>query len=315
MFLLIVLFPFDFMAEDSIKHEDVKKIHLFNGLKFQQGFLLSFSDSAKGRQVEAVLNLGNENNKPVWRLCQWGTKYTLAKAECERIYGDFVYRNEAKKFTVGSAGSNNRDLILEINGHAEYGERARRAGEAWPHLLVEQDAAATHPLSDLAQLRLQIKLRLLTFTDYMKNDFDPGLHAAQFQLFLIVKNIQPQAKDFGDFFWFGVPFFDSRYDIPPAYIARDAGKNDATGKFIYTVGGKSFNSTPMKLGQWISVDCDLLPFIREGLKQAAAKGYLPDSDPQNYAAVNMNIGWEIPGTYDASVQVRDFDLFAIRSVH
>lgn len=45
-------------------------------------------------------------------------------------------------------------------------------------------------------------------------------------------------------------------------MAKDAGKNDATGKFIYAVA-------------------------------------------------NMNLGWEIPGAFDAAVQIRDLALSAI----
>lgn len=299
-------------AQNTPLPNPAKPIPLFADMQFQQGFNLSAIDSSQGRAVEAVLNWGEAKNKPVWRLCQWGTKFSLAKAECEKQNGDRVYRNEAKKVLVGSADSENRDLILEIDGREEYGDRPRRSGEAWPHLLVEQDAAAVHPLSELQELRLKIQLRLLSFQDFLQDQFDAGLHAAQFQLFLIIKNIQPDSKDYNDFFWFGVPFFDNRHDIPPAYMARDAGKNDATGKFIYTIDGKTVNTTPMKQKQWITVDCDLLPHIQEGLKQAAAKGYLHDSDPQHYAAVNMNMGWEIPGTYDASIQVKDFDLTMIR---
>lgn len=314
-FLLIIFLFYAILifAEDSSPRETSNPLPLFADLQFQQGFNLSAIDSSQGRTVEAVLNWGDEKNKPVWRLCQWGTKFNLAKAECENLNGDLIYRNEAKKVLIGGDDSENRGLILEIDGHAEYGDRPRRSGEAWPHLLVEQDAAAIHPLSKLKELRLKIQLRLLSFTDFLKGDFDPGLYAAQFQLFLIVKNITPQSKDFGDFFWFGVPFFDNRHDIPPAYSARDAGKNDATGKFIYTIDGKTINTNPMKNGKWIAVDYDLLPHIREGLKEAAAKGYLHDSDPHNYSAVNMNMGWEIPGTYDASIQVKDFNIYYLKN--
>lgn len=63
-------------------------------------------------------------------------------------------------------------------------------------------------LDRLARIDLAIDVRLASFEDRMGGQADPSLHAAQFQIFLIVKEVAPGAR--GDFFWFGVPFFDSR---------------------------------------------------------------------------------------------------------
>ena len=286
---------------------------LFADMRFRHGFLLSDPDSSRGRSVEAVLHLGDANNVPAWRLCQWATKYSLATVPCVKgDAGDLSYENEGKRVVVGGTGSQNRDLILDICGKAEYGARARRQGESWPHLLVEQDAPVLYPLDELEAIKLAITLRLLHCTNRTPPaQYDPGLHAAQFQMFFIVKNMHPASQDRDNYFWFGVPFFDSRYDIPPAYMAKDAGKDDATGRFIYTVDGKALGVAPLKEGRWIAVQADLLPLIKRGLTEAVARGYLRDPDPHHYAVANMNLGWEIPGTFDTGVQIRDLDISAI----
>jgi len=286
---------------------------LFEDLQSRRGFLLSYADSSKGRAVEAVLDLGDANNVPAWRLCQWASKYSLAGVPCTRgTDGDLLYENQGKRVVVGGAGSPNRDLILEVRGGAEYGNRARRSGEGWPHLLIEQDAVVIRPLDELDSIRFSLDLRLLRFENRMPADqYDPGLHAAQFQMFFIVKNISPDSPDHGNFYWFGVPFFDNRCDVPPEYMAKDIGKDDATGKFIYTVDGRAVGVTPMKTGQWLSLDVDLLPFIRSGVQEAVKRGYLKDADPHRYAVANMNLGWEIPGAFDAAVQIRDLRITAV----
>ena len=286
---------------------------LFADMQFRRGFLLSYPDSSRGRAVEAVLDLGDANKIPVWRLCQWATRHSLAAVPCARsTAGDLVYENEGKRVVVAGPGSQNRDLILDVRGNAEYGTRARQQGESWPHLLVEQDAPVLYPLDELDAIKLVVSLRLLHCTNHTPPEqYDPGLHAAQFQMFFVVKNISPASQDRDDYFWFGVPFFDSRYDVPPAYMAQDAGKGDATGKFIYTVDAKLLGITSLKEGNWISVQSDLLPFICSGLQEAMKRGYLKDAAPHNYAVANMNLGWEIPGTFDASVQIRDLDISAI----
>ncbi len=285
---------------------------LFADMGFERGLFLSYPDSSKGRSVEAVLNFGAVNNVPAWRLCQWGTKHTLATAHCIRDEdGSLMYVNAGKSVVVGRANAPSRGLTLGISGQAEYGAMPRKYGESWPHLLVEQDAVTLCPLDELERIQLQISLRLLYCTNHMaEGQCDPGLHAAQFQLFFIVKSIGPASKDHGGYYWFGVPFFDSRHDVPPAYMAKDAGKDDATGKFIYTVDGKAVGVTALKPGQWLTLQTDLLPHIRSGLQEAVKRGYLKDPDPHNYAVANMNLGWEIPGTFDAAIQVRDLSITA-----
>ena len=295
--------------------QGVRVESLFADTQFRRGFLLSYPDSSNGRAVEKVLNFGAGNNVPVWRLCQWATKHSLASSPCVRgADGSFSYENETKRVVVCHADSPHRGLILDIRGGAEYGARPRQAGESWPHLLVEQDALRLWALDKLEAVRFRIRVRLL----HSKNgipagEYDPKLHAAQFQMFFIVKNIRPQSTDRGNYFWFGVPFYDSRHDIPPAYMAADAGKKDATGKFIYTVAGAALGETTLQTGQWVAVNVDLLPHIVKGLQEAAKRGYFRSSDPRDYAVANMNLGWEIPGTFDAAVQVQDLEIAAVLS--
>lgn len=286
---------------------------LFADTQFRRGFLLSYPDSSQGRAVEKVLDFGDGNNVPVWRLCQWATKRSLASARCVRgTDGSFSYENEAKRVVVCPADSPSRGLILEIRGSAEYGTRARQSGQSWPHLLVEQDAVRLRALDELDEIRLRIRVRLLHSKNVMPaSAYNPGLHAAQFQMFFIVKNIRPGPADRGSYYWFGVPFYDSRHDIPPAYMAADAGKKDATGKFIYTVAGTALGEASLQTGQWVALNADLLPHIVKGLQEAAKRGYLKSSDPHDYAVANMNLGWEIPGTFDAAVQIQDLEILMV----
>ena len=76
---------------------------LFLDMQFQHGFLLSYPSSAQGRAVAAVLDFDDPNNKPHWRLCQWGTQHSLATVACRRGGADAWYENDAKKVLVGGA--------------------------------------------------------------------------------------------------------------------------------------------------------------------------------------------------------------------
>jgi hypothetical protein len=178
--------------------------------------------------------------------------------------------------------------------------------------LVEQDAVRLRALDELDEVRFRIRVRLLHSQNRMSAaEYNLNLHAAQSQMFFIVKNIRPGSADRGNYYWFGVPFYDSRHDIPPAYMAADAGKKDATGKFIYTVAGAALGEDSLKTGQWVALDVNLLPHIRNGLLEAVKRGYLKSSDPHDYAVANMNLGWEIPGTFDTAVQIQDLEISAV----
>ena len=67
----------------------------------------------------------------------------------------------------------------------------------------------------------------------------------------------------------------------------------------------------LKTKQWVTFQKDLLGYIMDGLQEAGRRGYCADTDPTHYAVVNMNLGWEMPGTYDAAVQVRDLQINAV----
>jgi hypothetical protein len=294
-------------------YDAVKRQSLFLDTHFRRGFVLSYPDSRKGAAAEAVLDLGESNNRPLWRLCQWGTGYSLAEARCiDHANGDISYGNEAKRVLIGAAGSGNGDLILDIKGSAEYGNSGRKHGESWPHLLVEQKVRKVYPLDGLAKLHLSLKIKLLYSENHMMQDaYNPALHAAQFQMFLVVRNVNEQSKDCGNYYWFGVPFYDSRYDIPPSHKAKDGGKAGATGKFIYTIAGEQVNTEHLRENEWAEIDADLLPHVKAGLKEAVKRGHLTGSDAGDYAVTGMNMGWELPGTFDASMQIRDLGILAV----
>ena len=202
-------------------------------------------------------------------------------------------------------------LLLTVNGTKEYGDQPRKAGEGWPHLLVEQDASSRIALDQIKDIELGITLQLTDFVIGMKPPVcDPNLHAAQFQLFLNIQNIDAKSKDYRDYYWFGVPFFDSRHNIPLPYMAADQGKQDATGKFIYTIAGREVNPVPLISGVQVTLTNNLLPLILAGLNMAEERGYLADKQPAHYAVTNMNLGWEMPGTYDASMRISGLNIQA-----
>jgi hypothetical protein len=67
----------------------------------------------------------------------------------------------------------------------------------------------------------------------------------------------------------------------------------------------------LQTGSWVAVEKDLLPYIKSGLACAVERGYLSSPNLRDYAVANMNIGWEVPGTFDVSMQIRDLGINAV----
>lgn len=273
---------------------------------FQHGFILL--EPTPGKKVSyGELRPADSQAKPVWQMSQWSSKYRLeADATGRLTNGTLRWANPAKAVTLGQTGNGRADLALGVNASVEYGLRARRPGEPWVHLLVEQRFDTPPSLADLDEARLRIEARLLRSDLVKTDDYTPGLHAAQFQIFLTLQNFRPGSPGYGRYLWFGVPIYDDRQRVPAAHKSQDTA---GTEMFIFTPGGESYTTQSAHDRQWIAIDQDLLPLMREALETAWQRGFLTESRTlADYRISEMNMGWEVPGLFDVELQVRNLSL-------
>ena len=297
---LVILASARAAAESGVGRELIQDTH------FRRGFVLW--EAKPGQHVRYGELRGLEPQaKPVWGLAQWSSKFPLdAVALAVGTNGVMNCSNAAKVVTVGAAGTTQVDLSFAVNSFAEYGSRARQAGDPWVHLLVEQEFDSPGQLADLAAVRLHVEARLLRLRNLHQGDYAPDKHAAQFQIFFTVQNRNRSSPGHGDMLWFGVPIYDNRDRFPKAFKAQDFG---GTAKFIFTPGGETYAQASLHDGEWVVIGADLLPLMREALESAWSRGFLPDSkDIADYFIGGMNLGWEVPGTFDVELQVRNLSL-------
>jgi hypothetical protein len=222
--------------------------------------------------------------------------------------GTLVLSNAAKSITLQSRGA---DLVLAANSAVEYGLASRKAGESWVHLLVEQEFGRSPFLNTLSGAQFHFEGRLRRSTSLHRDDYDPGVHAAQFQVFFTLQKRNRQSAGYGDFLWFGIPIYDNRHAHPPEFKSKDFG---GTGKFIFTPTATNFTRASAHGGDWIVIDRDLLPLMRQGLETAWEKGFLSGSKSMaDYAIGGMNMGWELPGMFDVALETRDLSLILVES--
>ncbi len=259
---------------------------------------------------------------PVWTLAQWASVPSLADTAVTRQtqLGShrFQIENRTKRIIVDSRRG---ELELAIFASANY-TQPRQKNEPWPHLLASVSLTDSHHPAEhcrigiMRRLDVALKCCLTEFSDCHPNA-DTSLHAAQFQLFIYVQNLNIASSGYGDMLWFGVPIFDSRRTFSEECWQRDGGKPDASQKFIYIMpsvacqpqGTTFFKSDVITTDAgWTQIRADVLPWIHRAYTLARQGGYLTTTNLEDIYVSGLNFGWEMPGTYDAAMRVRGFSI-------
>ncbi len=274
---------------------------------FDNGLSLRGNDSADPFTGKMLYPFGKKNREPVWLLAEWGSKHLLNQSDFAEENGTKIFENEGKLIAFKRT-ENDMNIRMEVRASAEY-QRPRAFNEFWSHLLIEQEFIEKPLVDSIGKLLLHFEGKLLYCQSFMDDEtFNPGLHTAQFQLFLTIQDRNPSSPKYGDYLWFGVPFYDFRYPEISRYAAQDIAKDDATGKFIYSLGTNDYTEKSFHGGEWIAVEMDLKPHILEALATAKERGYLTESKAEDFRITGMNLGWEVPGTFDAAFEFRSFNL-------
>ena len=282
-------------------------VHLLRDTRFQNGFEINAQKPGK-HVAMGVFQPPGATIKPVWRLCQWNSAFDLSLSKPE-ILDDQTSRlaNEAKSVTISYNNSSN-DLILALDSRPEYNGKVRTKGQAWPHLLVEQSVQPIVLFKDVSRISFSIDARLLTNACFKLEGYTHSLHTAQFPMTFIVQNRNKQSKGFGDFIWFCVPLYDERNPFSELYAAQDTA--DPSAKMIYTPPSKTFSQQTLHDGDWGTFShTNLCPLFAEAITLARKRGYLKESpDMGDFAISSVNIGWEVTGINNVSIQIRNLDI-------
>jgi hypothetical protein len=283
---------------------------LFDDSRFERGFTLTAASHSAPKEEIGVLQTAAQpgTQAPAWRIAQWASRYLLQPGRCESI-GTDAWRavTQGKRVEVERQADGLTRLLLEVNGEAEYDGHLRQTGEPWPHLLIEQGFGnGPVRVGEVKGLPFTLEMRVPSckLLPWAEGKLDPGLHTAQVSAYWTVHNLTPGTPDYRDMIWFGIPLFDARYEVPPAYCGIDGGKEDASGKFICVLDGKRFWTGNTGDGAWRKIDVDLLPLLREALSIAQENGHLKQTRLEDLAITSFNLGWEVPGPYNAALELR-----------
>lgn len=286
-------------------------VELFKDGTFEKGLKIVSVDRTNRKVVDFADSERKSGTR--WELTQHFSKYDLITEEpVTNADGSVSYENPGKRVTMKEENGENI-LQMEMFASQEY-DAPRQEGEDWPHLLIEQNLGSD-TLDTYDQMIFSMTIRKDYIRNVMGNDYNPSLHCYQTGMIFIVQNLNTQSAGYGDdYFWFGIPGFDSREEYKSEYCNVDGGKADASGKLIYQLGGKNFFDTyytanPMTSdGEWVTVTIDILPSLKKAFNTAQRVGYMGKSSFEDLRLQGVNFGCECTGTFDASVSIKNVSL-------
>lgn len=294
---------------------EYKTKSLFADEGFENGFTVMSMQTQNGQGVP----LGNFTYnalpaQPEWMIAQWGSKYCLWD---ERAESDIYTITDGKTKTV-TYNPDNKSLSMRLNAANVYG--GLPAGEGnWPHLLLEQsplkvmpgDSAFYSCAADKLMLTLDIKL-----TDFKDTTNKEGINAAQYLAYFYITGVSGN-----EFVWFGVNLFDSRGLQDTYWNVDTAGSN----QMIYTIstadtyGCKLKSLTPFGKPRvsekWTHINLNLTPHIQQMIEKANESNLFGQPvTADDFTLGGTNIGFEIHGNYDCTVQIKNFQITSYLTV-
>ena len=271
--------------------------NILRDAKFEKGFKLKGLNSIKDGHF-CRKTIENEGGVPEWFLCQWNSRYDFCYDGVLEQNGEgYRFYDASKSIGVDKKGS----VLMTLNASKEY-DAPRKPYEPWPHLLLEQDVEPYIRIADVKSLKIKGTFELKDFRDFMQGKAEEH-HTAQFVWVTVVKNVNEKSPDFGHFVWIVLNIMDSRYEVTPFYCAQDKALPD--GEFIYSFGSADFLKGKIEKNSPVSIDFDLYPRLNEILSRAKSAGYLLHTTLADTAVTGMNFGFEITGTYLASMLVKN----------
>ena len=295
----------------------MKTLELLTDPYFKTGFhVLGINPTINHRKIYKHLDYQGEayrTNWPIWQMAQWWTPFDLCESSVKKIKDNYIYDTPSRHIEVNPKTGY---LKMDLCGSKEYPNGVRKSGsEPWSHLLIEQDFEQSVSLDELKSLTLKLTFNIESVKDENLGLFNPNLHAAQLLWYFVIHDIGIEGSkgygNFKEFFWFGIPLYDSRYPFIEESMHIDQGGIGTTGRLIYSMSSRNYLKEPIVFGKQYQIEIDILPFVLKAKQYALDHGYLKKHDQANYQIGYMNFGWELPGRFDVKSYIQGISALAV----
>lgn len=288
--------------------------HIFKDpLLSQKIGLKGFSSALTAHQVFGYMQAPGAGEDSSWTIAEWGSR-ALMHEVCEvEPYGDGGYRfyNDCKQVIL-FPGKN--EIRLAPYTSREY-DVPRTGSEPWIHLLLEQKVEEEDRVRIADMKHLYVTLEFSIDFNEMKmtpEQYNPGCHASQVSWYFTLENCVDPSRDFEgrpDYLWFGLPMFDNRGDSSDDPAHESTLFDHGTQKLIYGMDKSVYiEGGRVEVGKTYRFSFDVLPTVRHAFEVGKAGGMLVNTNWEDIAIGSTNIGWEVPGTFDCQLTLRDMDV-------
>ncbi len=309
---LFFMFILAFNSAFGLPLNGYESRQLFNDTEFEKGFTVMSQKVENGVGVELGNFTYNEStDKPDWMIAQWNSGNCLW---ADRIESDKYTITDGLTKTV-TYNPDDKSVSMRLNAANIYnGEPAPM--ENWPHLLLEQSPICNYnELSEkdktfyncnTDRMVLALDIRLKDFLDTTNKE---GVNATQFLAYFYLKGTNDS-----NFIWFGVNLFDDR-----GYFDETWALDEGSGQMIFCLSTKDTfgskrnslfrNGKPYVSDEWTHVEVDLKPYIEKAIAKANSSNTFGEKvTVEDFYIGGTNIGFEIHGNYDCTVDIKDFKI-------
>lgn len=299
MLLALLLAPFSLSAQNSGDEKNV----------------LQDPSLAKGLAVESVANpdslsgslLVDSLAKPVWHLCQPNSRFDAARCKMETRGDNTIFNvagNGNLMAKVIRVNPVRNILYLECNASAEY-TGIRRPDSPWVGLWAEQSVDSVFVASS-RPIELKLEYRVTSFEDCMGFLADKNVHSAVCCATFTLRNVNIESDSYGRVMKVVVPLFDNR-NVGLSY--RSDVYRDGSDVVYRPASDKCLTSGRIpKVKQKESVSIRLTPAFGQAFKAASVNGYIQDAEPGDFMLESFSIGWEMKGTFNSAVEIKNLKL-------
>ncbi len=292
----------------------MRELRLFRDEYFENGFTLIARRHGKGGKdvPKGIFQFPCSKDKPTWFFEQWHSHHCIVK---ERYETDpYTLANCAKEMKYDPE---KKIISLRLNARNEYegkGHLDKRV--LWPHLLLEQcmvekfdeysEEEKPFYSADAKKFVWELSLRMTDFKDTTNPE---GINACQFLAYFYLT-----MKDESGFVYFGMAPFDNREPMEKYWALDVEGR-----AMIYTLStADTFcgienafkgNSKDIKLNEWRDICVDMTPYIDKAIQRINDENIFGRKVSRNDMYIRgVNIGFEIHGNYDCTVEIRKHNL-------
>ena len=284
---------------------------------FENGIGIMGMSAVTGRKNYGYIDYGgtvDAEKNSVWQLAQWSGKSDFAKDKTETLLddGSYEYAAGGKKVVVNTETGR---LTLAIDARQEY-DHPRLPSESWVHNLIEQNFEQSMNVGAVSNIYAKAKFTIDKCDKYMsKTEYNANFHNAQLLWYISVTNkpentfydstTQTWSRGrYGDYIWFGVPL----WEVNRLQITEGCKYDEGTGQFIYALNNGWYLNVPIEPGEECEFKFDILPYIKTALQTCKERGGMVNCTYDNLYVTYMNLGWEVPGTFDCSATFDYFDI-------